>query len=102
MERTELTTLIEVEFVGTLQRIVGKKNISLRVDSSVTVKDVISELTNRFTPKFEQVLVDPELKDPRPNVLILLNGKEIGVLDGLRTSVESGDKLVLIPVSHGG
>ncbi|MFX0092174.1 MAG: MoaD/ThiS family protein, partial [Candidatus Hodarchaeota archaeon] len=38
----------------------------------------------------------------RPNALILVNGKEISVLNGLETQVEDGDKIVLVPVSHGG
>jgi len=47
-------------------------------------------------------LIDPELNDPRPNVLIMLNKKEISALNGLETGVKDGDKLVLLPVSHGG
>ena len=53
-------------------------------------------------PEFGRTLIDPELNDPRPNALILVKGKEIGVLDGLETKVERNDEIVLIPVSHGG
>ncbi len=48
------------------------------------------------------MLIDPELEDPRPNMLILVNGKEISVLNGLRTDIKNGDEIVLIPVVHGG
>ncbi len=98
----ELTILIEVELVGVLRELAEKSTVSLEFDDFVVVKDVISELVNSLPPKFKQVLIDPELNDSRVNVLILLNKKEISVLDGLKTRVENGDKLVLIPVSHGG
>jgi molybdopterin converting factor small subunit len=66
------------------------------------VRDLITKLTDMLPPDFKRSLVDPELNDPRPNVIILLNKKEISVLDGLDTEVSDGDRLVLIPVSHGG
>lgn len=55
-----------------------------------------------YSPKLKRTLIDPELNDPRPNAVILLNGKEINVLKGLETEVKDGDEIVLIPVSHGG
>ena len=98
----ELTIRIEVELLGALRKIVGRDLFLLEFNDSATVRDIIAELANLLSPKFKQVLVDPELNDPRPNVIILLNRVEIGVLEGLDTKVENGDKLVLIPVTHGG
>jgi molybdopterin converting factor small subunit len=66
------------------------------------VRDLMTKLTDALPSDFKRALVDPELNDPRPNVIILLNKKEISVLDGLDTEVSDGDRLVLIPVSHGG
>jgi len=63
---------------------------------------VIHKITETFSPEFKRTLVDPELNDPRPNALILVNGKEISVLEGLETEVNKGDDVVIIPVSHGG
>ena len=97
-----LMITIEVKLLGVLRKSAGKDTVSLEFDSFVAVKDVIFELANSLPSKFKQFLIDPELNDPRTNVLVLLNKKEIGVLDGLGTKVENGDKLILIPVSHGG
>ncbi len=63
---------------------------------------MIQKLVEAFSPEFKDALIDPELKDPRPNALILVNGKEISVLEGLETEVNKGDEIVLVPVSHGG
>lgn len=97
-----MTIKIEVKLVGVLHKLAEREDISLRINAPAVVKDAISELTNHFPSKFKQVLIDPELNDPRPNVLILINGREINVLKGLETRVKNGDKLLLIPVSHGG
>jgi molybdopterin converting factor small subunit len=35
-------------------------------------------------------------------MLVLVNGREISVLNGLETVVKAGDELVFVPVMHGG
>lgn len=93
---------ITIEFLGVLSKLANRNSINLKFKAPTTVCDVISKLVCSFSPEFKKSLLDPELNDPRPNVLIILNKKEISVLEGLDTSVENGDKLVLLPVSHGG
>ena len=60
------------------------------------------KLVESLSVEAKRLLVDPELNDPRPNALILVNGKEINVLKGLETELKDGDEVTLIPVSHGG
>jgi molybdopterin converting factor small subunit len=67
-----------------------------------TVRKVIQKLADSLSIETMRLLVDPQLNDPRPNALILVNGKEIGVLKGLDTEIKEDDEVTLIPVSHGG
>ena len=55
-----------------------------------------------FSNDFERVLVDSQLDDPRPNALILVEGKEISVLQGLETEIKDAEEMVLVPMVHGG
>ena len=81
----------------------GKRTAFLEfAKASVAVRDVISELATTFPLSFKRALIDPVLNDPRPNVIVLLNRMEIGLMDGIATRIGDGDKLVLVPVSHGG
>lgn len=97
-----MTITLRIEFLGVLTRLTKRKVVSLEFQSQIVIRDVISELVSRFSPEFKRVLIDPELNDPRPNILIMLNGKEISALNGLETIVEDSDELVLLPASHGG
>ena len=54
------------------------------------------------TPKLKSALVDPESGQPRTNMLVLVNGREISVLNGFETTVNDGDEVVFVPVVHGG
>ena len=97
-----MTIQIKVKFLGIFKGISGKEQFPMELKKSVSVGEVVKGLAELFSPDFRRILIDPELGDPRPNALILLNGREIGVLDGLETKVVDGDEVVFIPVSHGG
>jgi len=42
------------------------------------------------------------LGNHKSGMLVLLNGKEISVFDGLKTVIKDGDEVVFVPVTHGG
>jgi len=92
----------KVRLLGVFRGLSGKGWVPVESEEPTTVKEVIQKLTETFSPEFKRALIDPELEDPRPNALILVNGKELSVLQGLATEVNDGDEIVLVPVSHGG
>ena len=53
-------------------------------------------------PELKRTFSDQELNDSRSNSLILVNGREISVLNGLETKLNEGDEIVFVPVVHGG
>ncbi len=93
---------VSVELVGILRKLAGMSMFSIEFDSPVAVEDVIFHMADSFSSEFKLALIDTELNDPRPNALVFLNKTEIGVLKGLKTKVQDGDKLVLVPATHGG
>jgi MoaD family protein len=92
---------VNVKFLGVFRGLSGKSQFCLELREP-NVKTLIQKLVDTFPTDFKRALIDPELEDPRPNALILVNGKEISVLGGLGTSISDGDEVILISVSHGG
>ncbi len=93
---------VNVRLIGVFRELSGKSQFPIELEEPAVVRNVIHRLAETFSPEFKRALVDPELNDPRPNALILVNGKEISVLEGLETEVNKGDEVVIVPVSHGG
>jgi len=93
---------IKVRLLGVFRELSGKRRVTMEFEEAVTARKVIQKLTESLSSKFKETLIDPELSDPRLNALILVNGKEIGVLHGLQTILDDGDEMVLLPVAHGG
>lgn len=92
---------VRIKFVGVFRVASGANEMLVELKKPSNVGDVIQRLLGS-SHRLKSVLVDPELEDPRVNALILVNGVEISVLEGLETPVESEDEIVVVPVAHGG
>jgi molybdopterin converting factor small subunit len=96
-----MTVSVNVRLIGVFRVYSGRDSLTLRLENP-TVRQVVESVARFFSSESKRMLIDPELNDPRPNTLVLVNGKEISVLQGLETRVNQGDQIILIPVSHGG
>jgi molybdopterin converting factor small subunit len=92
---------ITVRFIGSLRASLKKSELSLVVKKTLSLKRFMENIIKK-NPKLEAALISPELNDPRLNALILVNGKEISVLNGMNTVLKDGDELTIVPVVHGG
>jgi MoaD family protein len=92
---------VTVRFIGALRNASGKNKITTAIKKAVTLREIIKKIVEE-QPKLKRTLIDPELENPNPNVLILVNGKEISVLNGLETMVKDEDEVVFVPILHGG
>ena len=92
---------ITVKFIGALRHASGVDELALDSKKDISVREMMNEIT-REMPALKRSLIDQQLEDPRPNALILVNGREISVLNGLETNLKSGDEIVLVPIVHGG
>ena len=92
---------VHVKFVGSFRGVTRKDAITLRCRTSVSIRTIVEKVAKRL-PNISSSMFDTVSGEPRTNMLVLVNGQEIGVLDGLETVVEDGDEVVFIPVIHGG
>jgi MoaD family protein len=91
---------VNIKFVGALRRISGKTRVAVNIVDGQSILSLITQIS-QDNPQMKKNLIDQQ-EDPKPNALILVNGKEISVLGGLETTLQDGDEVVFIPVIHGG
>lgn len=96
-----MTVNVRVRLLGVFRGAVGRSQLSLELERP-TVEDVVLAVAQVLKTEDRGLLIDPKLNDPRPGALILLNGQEINVLDGLNTKIRDYDEVTFIPVAHGG
>ena len=92
---------VRVKFIGIFKGAFGGSEASIKLREESPLRELIRKLA-KLSPRLGRMLIDPELGDPRPNAVILVNGMEITILNGLDTRMRNGDEVVLIPVTHGG
>jgi molybdopterin converting factor small subunit len=88
--------LVKVRLLGSLKppNVRGEFEVDLPTESKIAT--LIEELP-RLYPEIAN-----SLRNPSTSNLIMLDGVEIGNLDGLDTPLAKYSKIVLVPVTHGG
>jgi len=92
---------VEVNFFATVRMYADAKGISLRLPEGSTARDLVDALLGRFGSAFDDYIVD-EMGNLHHHVVILRNGRGIGILDGLGTVINDGDSIALLPAIGGG
>ena len=92
---------ISIEFVGSLRHASSARILVRECDNGMLLKDLVYSIIKE-KPALEHSLLDKQSDDPKASALMLINGREISVLQGLSTALKDGDKMVFVPVIHGG
>lgn len=90
-----------VKFIGALYNIFEQSKKTFDYDNDISIMALI-DLLIKIKPEVKESLITQQNEGYRLNSLILVNGKEISVLNGLDTKLGNGDEITLIPVIHGG
>ncbi len=92
---------LTIKFIGALRHLSGKTEFTVSFQEDISIKELVDKITQDF-PELKHTFCDQELNDSRSNSLVLINGREISVLNGYETKLEDGDEIVFVPVVHGG
>jgi molybdopterin converting factor small subunit len=95
---------IHLKLYGVFRAAARSEMIHLDLASTEpTVRSAIAEMVSRSDLReLQQLILDGETLDPRPNALIMVSGREIGTLNGLDTKLTASDEVSLLPIAHGG
>ena len=92
---------LTVKFIGALRHLSGKTQFAITFQQGISIKELLEKISQEL-PMLKRTFSDQELNDSRSNSLILVNGREISVLNGYETKLSDGDEIVFVPVVHGG
>ena len=93
--------VLTVKFIGALRRISNKTQLTINYVEGISLNQLMAKILQE-APSLGRTLAGQQPDDSRFNALILVNGREISVLNGLETELNDGDEIVFVPVVHGG
>ncbi len=93
---------LTVKFIGALRHMTGKTKISVDCTGTISLKELILKISQDM-PSVQTSLIEQQSDGKtKTNALMLVNDKEISVLNGLDTQLVDGDEVVFVPIVHGG
>ena len=95
---------VSVRFFTSLREITNKKEEILKFSegANVTVELVLKTLTQRYGQSFFKYVYNKKTKEVKGFLHFLINGKSASTQNGLKTQLEDGDVLVILPPVGGG
>ncbi len=83
--------MAKVKFFATLRNITGKRE---EIIEGGSVEDILQKLYEKYGEEFK--------KELRERSMILVNGKNIEHINGLKTKVNENDEISIFPPAGGG
>lgn len=86
--------MITVELIGVLRTLAGAGTFHIELAEPASVSVLLWKMS-------KEVFKSEETPSPS-TLLIMKNGAEISVLEGVHTELNNNDTVTLVPISHGG
>jgi MoaD family protein len=91
-------SVINVITFANIKKIIGKKQFTMEAES---VEDLLDKLLEEYGKELKDELFD-ELGKIKSIYRIIVNGRNINLLDGFHTKLEDEDMFVIMPAIAGG
>ena len=92
---------VEVKFFTSLREITGKKVDTIQLQNSISVEELLNMLSTKYGKEFTEYIYNKK-GDVQSFLSILVNGKNINVLQGLKTQLKEGNIVAVLPPVGGG
>ncbi|MFQ5999404.1 MAG: MoaD family protein [Candidatus Bathyarchaeia archaeon] len=89
---------VKLRFLSTLATVVGRKELETEAS---TLKEALDALTAEYGDKFKTKVFDTT-GNPKRQIKIYVNGKDIRFLNKLDTLLNDGDEVLILPAVTGG
>ena len=96
-----MTLKVTVRFFTTLREITGRKEENIELSDTETVSSLLKQLSRKYGKEFDDYMFD-ELGDVHGHLQILVNGRSVTTMCGLKTKLKEGDQMAILPPVGGG
>lgn len=91
---------VKVKFFTTLREIAGRKEEQFTLQGPLTVEDFLHHLVKTYGQRLREYLYDGD--QLRPQFQILINGLSMDASTGLKTTLQDGSTVAILPPAGGG
>jgi molybdopterin converting factor small subunit len=93
---------VKIHTTPVLKRIIGQREIEVSLPQGSTLETLLSWMVDTWGDKIASYLFHPAGASRHPHVRLMINGQDIGFLDGMDTVLQDGDEVIMIALVGGG
>ena len=92
-----------VNYLGSIKQALGLKQAEqLELKDEALVCDLLDFLAEKHGDPFKKSVYEPKELDLKPYYILSVNGLLLNQLNGIKTKLKDGDRLIFMPVVSGG
>jgi molybdopterin converting factor small subunit len=89
---------VTVDYLGSIRQTLSLKQAEqVELESGSAVSNLLSVLAEKHGEPFQKAVYEPKDLDLKAHYILSVNGLLLNQLDGIRTKLKDGDRLVLMP-----
>lgn len=93
---------VKVHYLGMVRVTLNKKEEDIEVSPKTTLFELLDKLANAYGEWFRNEVFEGDGEEVSEEIIVTVNGTAIGQLDGIKTKLEEGDVVALLPFFAGG
>jgi len=101
MRESERKIKLRIRVVGLMAKVIGD-NLEVKVPEGIDISELSKILLDAFRERIERENIEVAFREFHAHNLILVNGKEISALNGLKTVLKNGDEILIVNLTRGG
>ena len=93
---------VRVRTIMHLKRIIGSGEIELSIPERSTLEELLATMVKRWGKELSSRLLESNSSIPLPYIRLMVNGRDIAFLNRLKTELQEGDEILILPHIAGG
>ena len=93
---------VKIYTILVLKEIFGKREFEISLPKGSTVRDLISWMIKTWGDKLSPHLFYQGSDRLLPHIRLMVNGRDIGFLNGMETILQDKDEFLMLPLVAGG
>jgi len=100
----KIMTTVTIKFFATFRELTGKREEKMQIDQErTTIAYILDKLSDEYGKNFKDYVFEPsKRKSLKSQISIMVNGTSIRNLERLKTNVNDGDTVAILPPISGG
>jgi len=91
-----------VQTILYLKKIVGAPEIEISAQKGCTLQEFLEKMVTARGVELASHFFKPNSTEILPHLRLMINGRDIGFLDGMKTELHDGDEVLILPPVSGG